>query len=257
MYQYQLNTFKWALVTGASSGIGREFAIQLAQKGLNLILVGRSNQALSDVASEIHNKSKVSTVILQSDLTKDEDVNRLIENLSRFNIDILVNNAGVGLYGNFLDYQLEDYENMIRLNILALTRLSYHYGKIFTERKNGGIINVASVAGFIPIPHFSVYAATKAYVYSFSMSLWAELKDKNVQVLCVAPGTTKTKFFERANMKPAKKMMKTEEVVKGALDAFEKGKPLYIPGLSNKISYHLVRRLFSDKFVANLLTKYF
>ncbi|MFN3328523.1 MAG: SDR family NAD(P)-dependent oxidoreductase, partial [Fervidobacterium pennivorans] len=174
-----------------------------------------------------------------------------------FNVDILVNNAGVGLYGNFLDHPLEDYESMIRLNILALTRLSYHYGQIFARNNKGAIINIASVAGFIPIPHFSVYAATKAYVYSFSMSLWAELKDKNVHVLCVAPGTTETKFFERAKMTPAKMMMKPKEVVKGALEALEKGKPLYIPGLTNKLSYYLFRRVFSDKFIANLLSKYF
>lgn len=257
MILLKLNKFRWALITGASSGIGKEFAVQLAKKGLNVVLVGRNNQALTEVANEIHSVSNSSSVIVQSDLSKEKDVEALIENLSRFNIDILVNNAGVGLYGDFINHSWEDYESMINLNILALTKLSYHYAKIFSKKNSGGIINIASMAGFMPIPHFSVYAATKSYVYSFSISLWAELKDKNVQVLCVAPGTTETKFFERAKMTPAKSMMKPKDVVEGALKAFEKKQPLYVPGFTNKLSYHLIRRLISDKFAAKMLVKYF
>jgi len=126
-------------------------------------------------------------------LTNDIDV--VIDNTSRFDIDLLVNNAGVGLYGDFVDKEYEEYENMMKLNINALTRLSHHYARLMTTKGNGGIINIASVAGFIPMPHFSVYSATKAYVYNFSMGLWAELRPHGVHVLCVAPGSTQTQFL--------------------------------------------------------------
>jgi len=253
--RYDLNNYRWALVTGGSSGIGREFAIQLAQKGVNVIIVGRNAVALSEVADEIHKISNVSVVIIQADLTKDTD--QVIDNTSRFEIDLLINNAGFGLYGDFVSHSEHEYENMVELNVKVLTKLARHYVEKMVKKEHGGIINIASVAGFFPIPHLSVYGATKAFVYSLSMSLWAELKDKNVHVLCVAPGPTETKFFERAKMKPGKRVMKPQEVVSGALQAFEYGKPLYIPGIENQLSYHLVRRLFGDKFIAKFLVKNF
>ncbi|WP_372589485.1 SDR family oxidoreductase [Fervidobacterium pennivorans subsp. shakshaketiis] len=253
--RYDLGIYRWALVTGASSGIGREFAFQLAKRGLNLILIGRNLTALTEVADEIHKISNSSVVILQADLTKDLDM--ILDNTSRFNIDLLVNNAGFGLYGDFFSNSLDDYVQMIELNISSLTKLTHYYGSEMAKRECGGIINVASVAGFFPIPHLAVYGATKAYVYNLSMSLWAELKSKNVHVLCVAPGPTETKFFERAKMETNGKLMKPELVVAGALRAFEKGKPLYIPGFGNKMTYYFVRKFFGDKFIAEFLAKYF
>ncbi|MBP7303638.1 MAG: SDR family oxidoreductase [Thermotogaceae bacterium] len=250
-----LKNYKWAMVTGASSGIGRQFAIQLAKKGLNIVLVARNTEALTEVANTIHKISNSSVVILSADLTNDIDV--VIDNTSRFDIDLLVNNAGVGLYGDFVDKEYEEYENMMKLNINALTRLSHHYARLMTTKGNGGIINIASVAGFIPMPHFSVYSATKAYVYNFSMGLWAELRPHGVHVLCVAPGSTQTQFFERANMSTGQHLMEPEKVVDDALKAFEKEKPLYIPGFGNKLVYQFVRRFFSDKFVASVLERYF
>lgn len=255
MPKIEINRFRWALVTGASSGIGREFAVQLAQRGLDLILIGRNSSALSEVADEIHRISNSSVVIVQADLTRELD--SVLENLSRFKVDLLVNNAGIGLYGDFLNHSWNEYENMLKLNIEVLTKLSYHYAQEFVKRNHGGIINIASVAGFMPIPHFSVYAATKAYVYSFSMSLWAELKSKGIHVLCVAPGKTETKFFERAKMNPGYKLMSPSKVVQGSLKAFENASPLYIPGFGNKLTYYFVRKFFSDKFVSKVLVKYF
>lgn len=149
-----LKNYKWAMVTGASSGIGRQFAIQLAKKGLNIVLVARNTEALTEVANTIHKISNSSVVILSADLTNGIDM--VIDNTSRFNIDLLVNNAGVGLYGDFVDRDYEEYENMMKLNINALTRLSHHYARTMAAKGSGGIINIASVAGFIPMPHFSV-----------------------------------------------------------------------------------------------------
>jgi short-subunit dehydrogenase len=253
--RYDLGIYRWALVTGASSGIGREFAFQLAKRGLNLVLIGRNLTALAEVADEIHKISNSSVVILQADLTKDLDM--VLDNTSRFNIDLLVNNAGFGLYGDFFSNSLDDYIQMIELNISALTKLTRYYGAEMAKRESGGIINVASVAGFFPIPHLAVYGATKAYVYNLSMSLWAELQVKNVHVLCVTPGPTETKFFERAKMETKGKLMTPEQVVAGTLKAFESGKPLYIPGFGNKMTYYFVRKFFGDKFIAEFLAKYF
>ncbi|ANQ54521.1 short-chain dehydrogenase [Thermosipho sp. 1063] len=247
---------EWVLITGGSSGIGEEFAYQLAKKGVNLILIGRNSERLKKVSEKTRKiNKKIDLLTFSFDLSR--GLHKLIEKLEKFNVTHLINNAGFGWYGNFTNANQEIYEKMILVNISALTYLSYYYAKKFSKRKNGGIINVASVAAFFPIPHFTVYGATKAYVYNFSLSLWAEMRKNNVHVMCLAPGKTKTRFFERANMKNQKKLMSTKFVVEGAIDAYEKNKPLYIPGTSNKFLYSFVRRIISDKFLAKILEKHF
>ncbi|MDK2945748.1 MAG: uncharacterized protein PWP02_429 [Thermosipho sp. (in: thermotogales)] len=244
------------LITGGTSGIGEEFAYQLARKGLNLIIIGRDPNRLERVYKNSKNiNKKIDIELIKFDLTQDIDL--LLDILNKFEIDHLINNAGFGWYGEFFTANPEIYQKMISLNINTLTTLSHYYSKKFIEKKKGGIINVGSVAGFLPIPHFAVYGATKAYVYNFTLALWAELKKHNVHAMCLAPGKTNTRFFERANMEAGKRLMTVQEVVSGAIKAYEKNKPLYIPGFSNKISYHLVRRIFSDKFIANILEKFF
>lgn len=251
----KLSELKWALVTGASSGIGREFALELARRNLNVVLVGRDIFALSKLAEEIHGLSSSKVIFIQADLVK--DISYVLENTSSLRIDLLINNAGLGLYGEFLSHQWDEYANIIDLNVRVLTQLTHHYLKEMLHRGRGGIINVASVAGFFPIPKFAVYASTKAYVYNFSLALWAELRDKNIHVLCVAPGKTRTKFFERAKMRTDYKMMEPRDVVIGALKTFEAGKPLYIPGAGNKLTYVVIRRIFRDDTIAKVLKKFF
>ncbi|MBT1248706.1 MULTISPECIES: SDR family NAD(P)-dependent oxidoreductase [Thermosipho] len=247
---------EWVLITGGSSGLGEEFAYQLANKGVNLILIGRDSERLKKVSEKTRKiNKKIDSLTFSFDLSK--DLHKLIEKLQNFNVTHLINNAGFGWYGNFTNANQEIYEKMILVNISTLTYLSRYYAEKFSKRKNGGIINVASVAAFFPIPHFAVYGATKAYVYNFSLSLWAEMRKNNVHVMCLAPGKTKTRFFERANMKNQKKLMSTKFVVKGAINAYEKNKPLYIPGTSNKLLYSLVRGIVSDKFLAKILEKLF
>jgi len=244
------------LITGASSGIGEEFAYQLAKKGLNIIIVGRNSSRLEQVYKNIKLiNDKLSVEIINFNLSNDIDL--FLDKISYFEIDHLINNAGFGWYGEFIKGDLNLYKDMISVNIDALTTLSLFFSKKFVNKNKGGIINVASVAAFFPIPHFAVYGSSKSYVYNFSLSLWAELKKFNVHVMCLAPGKTKTRFFERANMKENSKLMSVKEVVSGAIKAYEKDKPLYIPGILNKLSYHLVRRLFSDKFVAKVIEKNF
>ncbi|MBC7218494.1 MAG: SDR family NAD(P)-dependent oxidoreductase [Candidatus Caldatribacterium sp.] len=249
----------WAFVTGASSGIGEAFAYALSQRGMNLILLGRSEKDLQRVAEKIAKEHGTETVTLRCDLTRELD--KAVEVLEEFEVELLVNNAGAGVHGEFLSVPSSRHREIIELNVAALTELSFHAGKQMVERKRGGIINVGSLAGFFPLPHFAVYAATKAYVYSLSLALWAEWKKHNVHVLYVAPGPTESKFFERARggMKRPEKtsfVMQPEEVVKGALLAYEQGKAVYIPGWRNRVLPLFVRRLFPDWMVARFAERY-
>lgn len=252
-----LKDFKWALVTGASSGIGRDFAIELSKRGLNIIAVGRDEQRLKEVANKVKEFSNIEFVVYPTDLSYQENVRTLIGDLSRYQIDLLINNAGFGLYGEFVNLELEEIERMIELNVKTLTTLSHVFAKSMIARKNGGIINIASVAGHIPLPYFGAYAATKAYVYNFSLALWAELKKYNVHVLCVSPGPTETRFFERAfkqqNLQKFGSRMQPNEVVIGALKAFEKGTVVYIPGLKNKFITLVSKKLLPDRFIAKVV----
>lgn len=252
-----LKDFKWALITGASSGIGREFAIELSKNALNIIAVGRDLHKLEEVANKVRESSNVEFVIYPADLSKKEDVDSLIRDLSKYQVDLLINNAGFGLYGEFTELALDEIEKMIELNIKTLTILSHVFAKKMIERRSGGIINISSVAGHIPLPYFSAYAATKAYVYNFSLALWAELKKYNVHVMCVSPGPTETRFFERAfrqqNIQRFGNRMKPSEVAIGALRAFEKGLIVYTPGLKNKFIVFIGKKLMPDRFIARVL----
>ncbi len=254
--EMNLNNFKWALVTGASSGIGREFAIELSKRGLNIIAVGRNGQSLEEVADKVKQFSDVEFLIYRADLSKQENVRTLIMDLSKYQIDLLINNAGFGLYGEFIKLELAEIEGMIELNVKTLTTLSHVFANQMVSKGLGGIINIASVAGHIPLPYFNVYAATKAYVYNFSLALWAELRKYNVHVLCVSPGPTETRFFERAfkrqDLRKFGGRMQPDEVVAGALKAFEKGAAVYIPGLKNKIITFVGKKLFPDRFIAKV-----
>ncbi|MBO8161860.1 MAG: SDR family oxidoreductase [Thermosipho sp. (in: Bacteria)] len=252
----EFNQGEWVLITGGSSGIGEEFAYQLAKKNVNLILVGRDKERLVNVYKNIKQKNySIDVKTIKFDLSSDIDI--FIDTINHFEIDHLINNAGFGWYGEFINVEHKIYEKMISLNITNLTTLSHYLSKKLVEKKKGGIINVSSVAAFFPLPRFSVYSATKTYVHNFSIALYAELKKYNVHVMCLAPGKTKTRFFERANMENKGKYMSVEKVVKGAIKAYEKDKPLYIPGLSNKLAYYLIKKLFSDTVIANYLEKYF
>jgi len=256
--KYNLTDYKWALVTGASSGIGEEFAYQLAEKGINLVLVGRNKSRLDEVANKV-SQENTQAIPVAMDLTK--GVGELVNIISQkgIKIDLLINNAAFGIYGDFINKDKSQYDDMIEVNVKALTDLAYIFSKEMVSRKKGGIINVSSIAGLFPEPYYAVYGATKAYVYSFSLALWAELKDENVHVLCLAPGKTKTRFSERSGSNESGKKMKPEEVVRVALESFEKGEPFALPGVMNKV-FHFVGSLFPDRIVVRAIKafpKYF
>ncbi|MBC1197139.1 SDR family oxidoreductase, partial [Microcystis aeruginosa BLCCF158] len=191
---------KTALITGASTGIGVVFARQLAQRQMELILVARSRDKLEQLAAELEEQYGVKVTVIVQDMTV-AGAGKLVYdtvNQKGINVDLLVNNAGFGDYGAFSEQDLARQLEMIQLNNLVLVELSHYFLRPMLAGAGGAIINVASIAGFQPLPYLSVYAATKAFVLSFSESLWAENKDKGVEILALCPGPTESNFFEVA-----------------------------------------------------------
>lgn len=190
-----------ALVTGASSGLGEEFALQLAPRVRQLVLVARREQLLHELAETIRAHFPLIDVrVIAANLTVPEERERLVQNLAAQGVepDLLVNNAGLGDYGEFASAEWPKLEAMLRLNVEALTHLTHSLVPSMIRRGGGAVINVSSLASLLPIPDFAVYAATKAYVTSFSEALRIELKGHGIPVLAVCPGPVHTGFGEVA-----------------------------------------------------------
>jgi len=240
-----------ALITGASSGIGREFARQLAGRARSLILVARREQRLNELRDELRQRHPNLIVhIRKTDLADLAQLKELIAWLEheKINVDLLVNNAGLGDSGPFATSDPTRNEQMTLVNTIALTSLTRRLLPQMIARKRGGILNVSSSAGFLPIPKFAVYAATKAYVTSFSEALRAELRGTGVSVCVLCPGPVRTEFQEVANRPgeqpdsgPEFVHVPVDQVVRDALAALEADRPLVIPGLAMKLGMFLVR----------------
>jgi len=183
-----------ALVTGASSGIGEAIAEELARRGSDLVLVARSLERLSTVAATVLARFEVAVDVVAADLTDETERARVIAACADRHIDVLVNSAGVGLEGDFVDLGTERQVAMVELNCAALTALCSAFVPAMLERRVGGVINVASLAAFQPIPKMAAYAATKAFVLSFSYSLGSEIRPRGVHVLALCPGPVATRF---------------------------------------------------------------
>ncbi|NRQ37418.1 SDR family oxidoreductase [Nonomuraea sp. NN258] len=222
-----------ALVTGASRGIGTAYAHELAQRGANLVLLARSGEALRRVADEIRQAHQVDVIPVTADLAAPSGVTGLIAELDGqdLTVDLLVNNAGAGAVGPFLNSSLQRNVSSVELNITALMRLSHVLGGRMVARAHGGIINVASTAAFQSMPYQASYAATKAFVLSFTEALAEELRDTGVRVMAAHPGATDTGFFDgtSATMNPAFTDA-PEGVAAKTLDAFAKGAVNAYPG---------------------------
>lgn len=226
-----------ALITGASSGIGKAFAQELAARKTNLVLVARSEDKLNQLAQELQDKYKIQVDVIVKDLTEPNAAAVVfdITKTKGLTIDLLINNAGFGDYGDFAERNGERQVKMVQLNILALVDLTHHFLPLMQQRRSGSIINVSSIAAFQPIPYLSVYAASKAFVLSFSEALWAENRNYGVRVLAVCPGPTETSFFTEANFPQSftgktSKISTSEEVVDDALRALARGDSTVISG---------------------------
>ena len=224
-----------ALITGASTGIGAVYADRLAKSGYDLILVARSQDKLAEVAAQLKSTGRRIETIA-ADLTRKEDVQRVAERLSRDPaITALVNNAGVGSAGKLLDAKIDDLESMIYLNVTALTRLALAALPGFVARKNGLLINIASVVALAPELLNCTYSGTKAYVVNFTQALKNEVEGKGVTVQAVLPGATATPFWDKAGRAvedlPQEIVMTAEDMVDASLAGLDRHELITIPAL--------------------------
>jgi len=232
---------KQVVITGGSTGIGAAFAKELAQRGAHLVLVARTESRLRAVAAEL---SGVGHQVIALDLAKPGAAAQLRDELRarKVTADVLINNAGFATYGRFGDTDLATQREEIDLNIGALVELTHVFLADVVAQK-GGVIQVASTAAFQPVPYLAVYAATKAFVLSFSEALWGEYRREGVRVLALCPGATDTPFFERVGAEEAAlgKRAPAAEVVRVALRAFDRNRSYVIQGFANYIMSHSSR----------------
>jgi short-subunit dehydrogenase len=225
------------LITGASSGIGEVFARQLAAQGHNLLLVARSEDKLITLCNELGRSEITRAQYVAMDLSERDAPARLFAETQKrgLEIDFLINNAGFGSMGDFTKLDLTHELDMIDLNVRSLVELTHRFLVPMRERKSGSIINVASTAGFQPVPFMATYAAAKAFVLSFSEALWEENRPFGVKVMALCPGATDTNFFEAAKIQrpPARVSQTPEAVVETALRGLARGKSSVISGWTN------------------------
>lgn len=235
------------LISGASSGIGKELAYKYAANGKNLFLIARRNNILEEIKQDIENKYGVSVYTLEKDLSLEGAVKETYQySLDKeLQVTDLINNAGFGDYGKFIDSDINKQRNMVDLNISALVELSYYYLKDMKARNYGNILNVASVAAFIPGPQMSVYYASKAFVLSFTEALSEELLTYDIHVAALCPGPTKTDFEKNASVSfSSVKMQSVKEVVDYAYNEFSsRKKVIIIPGFNNRLNLSVLKFL--------------
>lgn len=240
---------KTVLITGASGGIGKELADRFAKDGYDLVLVARSEDKLVDLAREYREKYRVQTTYIAKDVALPGVAEEIYRELKEkgITVDFLVNNAGFGLYGEFLETQLEQEINMIDINIKALTVMTKVFLPDMVKRHQGGVLNVASLVAFFPGPLMAVYYATKAYVLSFTEALENELRGTGVTVSALCPGATATGFVDRAGLATSKLfrsgVMEVGQVADIGYREFLRGKTLVITGGRNKFMAFLPRLL--------------
>ena len=244
------------LITGASVGLGAEFARQFAQRHHDLVLVARREQALSALADELKAAHGVTVTVIAQDLSRPDAAAELHSRTAHLGIDIdvLVNNAGFGTHGDLIDADPAQMADEIQLNCGTLVGLTVRYLPQMRSRGRGTIINIASTAAFQPVPKMAVYGATKAFVLSFTEALWAEEHKHGIRVLAVCPGATATEFFEVAGESAAVGIKRTaKQVVDNTMRELSGSKPSFVDGTINAITARLLTRI-APKRVALALT---
>ena len=232
----------YTLITGASKGIGKAIASELAAQGKNLLLVARSEELLEQLAGQLQAKN-IDVRFMAADLTEENAAQRVFDwiELQKIEVDTLVNNAGAGFYGKFLNGPVEKHLQIMHLNMDAMVAMAHE----FLRRTNGSsrryILNTVSTAAFQPVPYMAIYSATKSFMLSFSRALRYEVREQNVYVTALCPGATESEFSSSAGIyklaeKNARFYMTSESVAKAGINGLWKNKSVVIPGLMNKLS---------------------
>jgi short-subunit dehydrogenase len=246
----------WAVITGASSGIGKALAFEFAAGGFNLLLTGRNADALNDVATQCATKHHAETEVVTADLSCTESVDSLIAAIlsKPRRYEVLVNNAGFGIHGDFASTDIENNISLLNVQLTAALKLTKAVLPAMEARRSGKILNVASVYSFAPVPFQSVYAACKAFLLSFSASLQSELKDTGVTVAVFCPGVTQTAFRSRAGIREKSKTsgMTAESAAHIAFVQTMRGKHIVIPGLVNRV-FTAIARVLPPTTMTNLV----
>lgn len=255
----------FALITGASKGIGKSFAMLLANKKYDLLLVARSAEELQQVCIEIADRYQVSCNYLAIDLSDREAAGKLYEWVANngYKVSILINNAGYGLWGSFHDLSLDEQNEMMVVNMVSLVNLTHRMLPQLMQQEKAYILNVSSTTAYQAVPTMNIYAASKSFVLLFTRALRYELKHTSVSVSCLSPGGTKTNFVQRAKMPHMQKIsdrmsMEPDDVAATALRGMFAGKAEIIPGLVNKIgavSASLMPKALVEKIAAGLYVK--
>lgn len=251
---------KYSLITGGTSGIGYELAATFAQHGHNLIIVARTASDLADTAAELSDMYAVEVVPIVKDLFEPNAAAELYDEITdkSFYIDVLVNNAGQGLYGKFIDTDLDRELDIIQLNICAYVTLTKLFLKDMIMDGEGRILNVASIAGKVPGPYQAVYHGTKAFVHSFTEAIRTEIADTNITITSLLPGATDTDFFNKADMEDSKildtGLADPADVAKAGYKALMNGDDMLVYGLKNKAQV-FSSNLLPDETIAKMMLK--
>jgi uncharacterized protein len=237
----------WAIITGASSGIGKALAFEFARGGFNVLLVARNGEALAEVAAECSGKYRVEAEVVPADLSRLESIDSLIAALASrpHQYEVLVNNAGFGIHGDFASTDIDQNIQLLNVQLTAALKLTKAVLPAMLSRRSGKILNVASVYSFSPVPFQSVYGACKAFLLSFSSSLENELKGTGVSVTVFCPGVTQTEFRSRAGIgeKRQDAGMTAETAAHIAYVQTMRGKHIVVPGLVNRLFVFLAQIL--------------
>ncbi|SFC35935.1 hypothetical protein SAMN05421747_10984 [Parapedobacter composti] len=249
-----MNTKNYALVTGGTSGIGLELAKLLAADHYNLVIVARNRQELDNVSHELTRQYPVEVTTIQKDLFNPQAPREIIEALNAKNmvIDVLINNAGQGVYGKFLDTDLDRELAIVQLNINACIALTKYVLKDMVARGSGKILNVSSIAGKVPGPYQAVYHGTKAFIHFFSEAIRNEVRETDVTITSLLPGATATDFFNKADMEAAKIVQEGDladpaVVARDGYKALMEGKDMVISGFKNKVQVAMSNVMPDDK----------
>lgn len=243
---------EWAIITGSTSGIGKAIAMEVAKKGVHVVLVARRQFLLDEVAKDIKDKHRVSTKTIQADLTEENGISRVMKETEGLNIGMLVLAAGMENNGSFVKNDLEAEMKVIELNVVSTLKLTHHFAQRMVKQQRGGILFVSSLTAHMPSPFFSNYASTKSYILNLGSSLYAELKPKGIDVSILSPGITNTPMSEKTEIDWASARVQTMEAHEVAEEAIKHfGKKLsIIPGKGNRMVAFMAKKVIPSPQLA-------